>query len=147
MLAHAAILAVHEPHEGNIEYGEEREGDRVRAEEFYRLVRDEEREDRKRRGICPELLAQQADDEYAFDDAVAQKVERAEVLRFRRKFVRESVDMRRQKIVWVVDELVLGERAENIADVDEKERRSEHYLEQCVEPFENYAYLEELMEA
>lgn len=126
-----------EPDDEDVEDRERDEEHGVRAEIPGDLIEDEEREHGDRGGISPELVLDEAPDEEGFDDAMRQEVDRAPELRARRQVRGQSRDVRRKKIVRVLDELILGQGDDQLRHARrEQEHESEEDLSACADRFE-----------
>ncbi|MDB5258930.1 MAG: hypothetical protein JWO73_138 [Candidatus Taylorbacteria bacterium] len=107
-------ILVFMPRDGNEEEVEDRqeyEKDRMRMRIPVYLIQDESAEDADRDRICPELVADEPDDEEELDDTVADQICGDEELAVRSEVWDEMLHVRRDEIIRIFDELLL--RQEN----------------------------------
>lgn len=130
---------------------EDRENDQPYAMcvgEPIKLVSYEQPERDKGRRIRPELPFQKADHQRQFNKAVAQQIERVEVLRLDGKILREGKQVGRDEIFWIFDQLLLSElvdESRNRIGADQGKGDAARAFQQGMHPFHKHADLKDLM--
>src|SRR5712664_3280635 len=115
----AADQAVFVPDQSDNEDIEDRQHDEaeaVRVRVAVELVEDEESEDDKGKRVGPELVSQQADDEERLDYAVAEGIEGVEARGADVEILRRAQEVRRHKVIWILEQLLLGKRIDQPGD-------------------------------
>ena len=119
--AQIAVLVPGQPDHDEIDRRDQQQRHRMRQRIPVYLIDDEQREKDERHRIIPETLAHQPDDDPQFDRAVAQQIERDEMLRADRQVLRPVGEMGGDEIVRVLRQFGLRERPDKIGDRVERD--------------------------
>src|SRR5665213_64619 len=150
MAADQPVFMPDQSYHENIEDRQHDEAKAVRVGEAVELVDDEQAHDDQGNRIGPKLVSEQADDEEHLDKAVAEKIEGIEALGADGKILRQAQKMRRDEVVRILDQLLLGERVDQIrngAGADEGDDKAADALDESVRSFQQDADLENLVDA
>src|SRR5258708_6102950 len=150
MLAHDFVFPPDEPDDDDVENREDDEADRVSKRIPIYLIDDECSKHEKGSRICPELVAQERDDNEQFYYTVAEQVERAEELAADRKLVGEVQERIGNNVVRIPYPLILSDicyKKRDRRDRDEHEQYPADDLGNGKNPLQDDADLEKLSDS
>jgi hypothetical protein len=148
MTSHEVVFVPDQYHHQDIEHGECDQPDAMRVGEPIKLVDDKKPEHDKGCRIGPELPLQKTDHQRQFHEAVAQQIERIEVLRFDGKILREGQQVGRDEIFGIFDQLLLSKAIDECRDcigADQGKGDAAGASQQRMRSFQQHTDLEDLM--
>src|ERR1017187_5612562 len=116
MAADQSVFVPDQSHHENVEDRQHYEAEAVRVRKTVELVDDEKTEDAQGSWIGPELISEQTDNEEHLNDPVAEQIESVEVLGAEGKILREAYEMCGDKVIWILNQFVLGDRINQAGD-------------------------------